>query len=175
MNPPSDLVFSTVGDFEMLGGTLKDIRATHADVAGLKRFRVGSEVDEAGFLDSIHRKIQEGFSPLIRQVGDRHPGLRWAGGRSEGGVLLLFSYVTFPRLDDDDGDPVIVGIAVARRGSEIRITGDISGDESGHIFFDEDCEGLVPSEQGAVEVEALRIATILSSRGEVVIHAIESR
>ena len=97
--------------------------------------------------DSIHRAVQEILETLTGWVFARAPATGWKLGRSSARAFPLFSYRVFYRLDGNDYDPVIVGVTVSLEGSIARVSGDISGDESGRVYFDKGCNLEVPSHQ----------------------------
>ena len=125
--------------------------------------------------DSIHRAVQENLETLTNWLVSRAPTLRWKAGRSSARAFPLFSYRVFYRLDGDDYDPVIVGVTVSLDGSIARVCGDISGDESGCVYFDEGCNIEVPSRQDAIIDAARRVAQRLTVPGQTVLDAISDR
>ncbi len=125
--------------------------------------------------DSIHRAVQEILETLTSWVLSRAPATAWKSGRSSARAFPLFSYRVFYRLDGNDYDPVIVGITVSLEGPIARVSGDISGDESGRVYFDEGCSLEVPSHQDAIFDAARRIAQRLTVPGQTVLDAISDR
>ncbi|MGO8903455.1 MAG: hypothetical protein ACLQU5_34715 [Isosphaeraceae bacterium] len=125
--------------------------------------------------DSIHRAVQEILGTLASWVLSRAPATAWKSGRSSARAFPLFSYRVFYRLDGNDYDPVIVGVTVSLEGSIARVSGDISGDESGRVYFDEGCSLEVPSHQEAVFDAACYVAYLLVVPGQIVLDAISDR
>ena len=111
---------------------------------------------------------------------DRHilaeePATVWKAGRTATRAFPLFSYRVFHHLHDIDDDPVVVGLTFTVRDASVRVAGDISGDESGFIYFDEGCTVEVPHESRAVKEAARLVADRLASRESVVLEAIRHR
>lgn len=125
--------------------------------------------------DSIHRAVQEILRTLTNWVLSRAPATLWKSGRSSARAFPLFSYLVFYRLDGNDYDPVIVGVTVSLEGSIARVSGDISGDESGLVYFDEGCSLEVPSHQEAIFDAACYVAYLLVAPGQIVLDALSDR
>ena len=125
--------------------------------------------------DSIHRAVQEILGTLTNWVLSRAPATAWKSGRSSARAFPLFSYRVFYRLDGNDYDPVIVGVTVSLEGPIARVSGDISGDESGRVYFDEGCTLEVPSHQDAIFDAACCVAHRLVVPGQIVLDAISDR
>jgi hypothetical protein len=125
--------------------------------------------------DSIHRAVQEILETLTSWVLSRAPATAWKSGRSSARAFPLFSYRVFYRLDGNDYDPVIVGVTVSLEGSIARVSGDISGDESGRVYFDEGCDLEVPTHQDAIFDAACFVASLLVVPGQIVLDAIGDR
>ncbi len=125
--------------------------------------------------DFIDRAVQDALETLTSWLVSRAPALRWKTGRSSARAFPLFSYRIFYRLDGDDYDPVIVGVTVFLDGSMARVCGDISGDESGCVYFDEGCNLEVPARQDTIIDAARSIAQRLSAPGQIVLDTISDR
>jgi hypothetical protein len=67
-----------------------------------------------------------------------------------------------------------VGITITEQEGSIRVSGDISGEESGRIDFDEGCELFLPPDFESVLAGAIKVADRLSSQEQILIHAIRS-
>ena len=120
----------------------------------------------------VHAEVQRLLEAQARRISGAYPHVQWRAGRSEAKAFWLFSYVTYDPVDGSDLDPVVVGVVVAERGGTIHITGDISGEESGYIFFEAQVES-VPSGRGDLIVPAaVRVGSSLASRDRVVMDAI---
>jgi hypothetical protein len=96
-------------------------------------------------------------------------------GRTATRAFPLFSYVLFRHLDGGDLDPVIVGVTVKPGTESIKITGDISGEETGYVYFDQGCELDVPLSLEEGLRGAVNVADRLASQSHVVLAAIRSR
>jgi len=83
--------------------------------------------------------------------------------------------VVFRHLDGGDFDPVVVGVTVRPGPGSIKITGDISGEESGYVYFDEGCELEVPLSLEEGLRAAVRVADRLAAECGVVLASIRSR
>ncbi len=125
--------------------------------------------------DSVHEAIQEGLERLTGLVLDQSRETVWKSGRSSARAFPLLSYRVFYRSDGDDYDPVIVSVTVTLEGSIARVSGDISGDESGRVYFDEGCHLDVPSCQDAIFKGASLVASRLAAQVQIVLDAISDR
>jgi len=85
------------------------------------------------------------------------------------------SYRVFLHLDGDDHDPIVVGISLTPRGDRVQIMGDISGDESGYVYFDEGCAVETTCEPQAIRACARAIAERLGAQESTIIEAIRNR
>ena len=95
--------------------------------------------------------VQDSLSILTARLLAQEPGLIWKAGRTSSRAFPLFSYRVFYHLDGDDYDPIVVGLTFTVRGAEVRVVGDISGDESGFVYYDEGCTIDAPAEPLAVQ------------------------
>lgn len=95
-------------------------------------------------------------------------------GRTTTRAFPLFSFVVFPRIAGRDFDPVVVGVTVKPGPESTRITGDISGEESGDLYFDEGCELEVPLSPEEVIRGAVEVADRRASEWRVALAAIRS-
>src|SRR4051812_12150714 len=113
------------------------------DTGGLRRSHILDEPPDLIDWDRIHDLIQTVLGRLAGEIAGDIPQLATRSGRMAGGPTLLFSYMLFYNLDGDDFDPVVVGITFSRQGVGVRMSGDISGDETGIDYFhDESCVRL---------------------------------
>jgi|GEM_PF-2861716 len=173
-----------VDDFQMQVFAREDLAVTvpssvlGADLYGTAWFPLLEEpvcTTDSLDWDSIHRAVQENLETLTNWLVSRAPALRWKAGRSSARAFPLFSYRVFYRLDGNDYDPVIVGVTVSLEGPIARVSGDISGDESGRVYFDEGCSLEVPSHQEAIFDAACYVAYLLVVPGQIVLDAISDR
>jgi hypothetical protein len=81
----------------------------------------------------------------------------------------------FPHLDGDDYDAIVVGITLSRAEDRIQVAGDISGDESGFVYFDDACMIETTQEPQDVMAGARRIAERLAAQESTIIEAIRKR
>lgn len=125
--------------------------------------------------DLLDRRVQDALAPLTARILAQEPGAIWKAGRTATRAFPLFSHRVFYHLDGDDYDPVVVGLTFTALGSIVRVAGDISGDESGFVYYDEGCTIEVPAEPLAVIDAARVVADRLASRDSVVLDAIRSR
>lgn len=129
----------------------------------------GSGVD----WQAVHEVIQRTMTQLTEQVLANRPQTTWKSGRNATRAFPLLSYTVFHRSSADDEDPVIVGITVAPEGTTARISGDISGDESGRVYFDEGCDLRVASSQDEITRAVSLIAERLSGQVSIVLAALD--
>lgn len=125
--------------------------------------------------NQIHTAIQEVFERMAARILAQEPRASSKAGRSSTRTVALFSYRVFPHLDGDDYDPVVVGISLTARGDRVELMGDISGDESGYVYFDEGCAALTTCEPQAIRECARGIAERLAAQESTIIAAICDR
>ncbi len=125
--------------------------------------------------DMLDRMVQESLSKLTARLLAQAPGLVWKAGRTASRAFSLFSYRVFYHLDGDDYDPVVVGMTFSVRDAKVRVSGDISGDESGFVYFDEGCTLDSRPEPLAVRDAGRTVADRLASQHSIVIDAIRNR
>jgi hypothetical protein len=134
------------------------------------------EIVDIGW-DDIHDAIQRELSVLSDAVAVQVPNVECRSGRTAGRSFPLFSYRTFRFADDPEFDPIVAGVNFADRGTQILISGDISGEESGEVFYsDEHCERVV--ERATLPTllrEGSKIARNLAARHEVVVESLRAR
>jgi len=119
--------------------------------------------------------IQEVFEALAVRVLAQEPRASSKAGRSSTRTFALSSYRVFLHLDGDDHDPIVVGISLTPRGDRVQIMGDISGDESGYVYFDEGCAVETTCEPQAIRACARAIAERLGAQESTIIEAIRNR
>jgi hypothetical protein len=152
---------------------------TAIDAMGLAAFQPGSDTDATPFSDPdwdvLDRTVQDSLSILTARLLAQEPGLIWKAGRTTTRAFPLFSYRVFYHLDGDDYDPIVVGLTFTVRGAEVRVVGDISGEESGFVYYDEGCTIDAPAEPLAVHDAARVVAGRLASQDSIVSNAIRNR
>ena len=180
----SSLQVEYVADFQMRAAEPSgpawrvSIPVLAADLRGVPWFALAAaSVGSPDSLDwdSVHEAIQAGLERLTGLVLDQSREIVWKSGRNSARAFPLFSYRVFYRSDGDDYDPVIAGVTVTLEGSVARVSGDISGDESGSVYFDEGCQLDVPSCQDAVLNAASLVAGRLAAQAKIVLQAISDR
>jgi hypothetical protein len=120
----------------------------------------------------VDEAIQEKLSRLTERVMQLLPNLVWRAGSHSARHISLSSYRIFDRLDGDDFDPVYAGITIVEVNGMMRIAGDISGEETGRIYFDRGCELLVSPDNGSVIAAAIEVVSRISEQEKIVIEAI---
>jgi len=123
----------------------------------------------------IHDAIQEVFETLAARILAQEPRALSEAGRSSTRTFALLSYRVFLHLDGDDHDPIVVGISLSPRGDRVQITGDISGDESGYVYFDDGCAVETACDPPAIRECARGIAERLAAQESAIIEAIRNR
>jgi hypothetical protein len=145
------------------------------NLQGIRRLEIGeggSSGAEDIDWDAVNRSIQSELDGLADWVEREIPGINSRAGRSAARGFSLFSYRTFPPLGDEDFDPIIVGVTCVQDASEVRISGDISGEETGRIYFDRDCTRTTKVDQSSVAHAAVEIARRLAAQHQVVIQGL---
>ena len=122
--------------------------------------------------EAIHQVIEEKLASLTRRVADLIPHLTWRAGSYRARHVALSCYRTFGHLDGNDLDPVYAGLTIVEEDGRLRVSGDISGEESGRIFFDRDCERLVADDHSSLLAAVVDVAGRISEQQEVVSRAI---
>src|SRR3989442_12493265 len=85
--------------------------------------------------DAIHNSVQRILAPIDQSVMESFPSCQVQPGASGGKNLPLFSFRVY-RLSQADIEPIVVGVSFERMDSTIRVNGDISGEESGTIYYE---------------------------------------
>lgn len=120
----------------------RQVKRAHdfTDAHGLSRLRVlpDQQSFEPVDWDRIHADVQKSLDGLWAKVSAAVPGSLSRPGRSTVPAFALFSYRVFYRADLDEDDPVIVGVTIRDEGSSYRVTGDVSGEETGRIDFEQE-------------------------------------
>lgn len=180
----SSLCVECVSDFQMRGSKparqicSAPVTSFAADLRGVRWFALTcppTGLTERLDWDSIHVGIQEGLERLTQLVLAKSPQAAWKSGRNAARALPLLSYRVFYRSDGDDYDPVIASVAITLEGPVARVSGDISGDETGRIYFDEGCELEVPPHQEAILASATLVASRLAAQPQIVLDAMNNR
>ena len=103
------------------------------------------------FSDYLSKVSQEFQAKVGRSVSPKWPiesategpAISSRGGRTSTQRFPLFSYRTFQTAAEPEADAVVVGVDFQEQEQGISIRGDISGEESGRVFFEEACEAEV--------------------------------
>jgi hypothetical protein len=125
--------------------------------------------------NAVHEATQGVFEGLAARILAQEPNALSKAGRNSTRALALLSYRVFYHLDGDDYDPVVVGISFAPSGDRIQIAGDISGDESGFVYYDDECSIETTRQPRAVVEAAKEIAERLAAQESTIIDAIRHR
>lgn len=124
--------------------------------------------------DRVHDQVQAVLDGMSRRVQEGRPGIFSRPGKTSTARFPLFSYRTFQAGASPDTDAVVVGLDFQPAEQTVRIRGDISGEETGHVFFDEGCEVEVGKSYEEVLRAALDVARRLASEVEKVPEALAS-
>ena len=102
--------------------------------------------------------------------------IRTKTGKSSARSYFLFSFMTFDLGDQEELDPVIVGLTFepSLSGDGVRVRGDISGEETGRIDF-ELPEIAATDTRGGVLPIALEMATILAEQADLIARSVFDR
>ncbi|QEH38310.1 hypothetical protein OJF2_69110 [Aquisphaera giovannonii] len=125
--------------------------------------------------DRLHDLVQQRLGRLRQGVLAEEPAARCEVGRTSTPGFPLFSCLAFYHLDGGDFDPIVAGLTIFRPAGDVRVEGELSGDESGHVYFDDGCTLRVAAEPGAVERAVVAIADRLADQSRIVIDAIRRR
>jgi hypothetical protein len=125
--------------------------------------------------DPIHEMVQEVFQSLAGRIHAQEPDTSSKAGRTATRGFALFAYRVFEHLDGKEADSVVVGISFTPKHDRVQIAGDISGDESGYIYFDEGCTIETAWDPRAVMQGATTIARRLAAQNHLIVEAIRNR
>ena len=134
-----------------------------------------SGVTEEVKWDSVHEEIQEHLERLTRLVLVQSPQTVWKSGRNSARAFPLLSYRVFYRSDGDNYDPIIADVTVTQEGPLAWVSGDISGEESGRIYFDVGCDLEVPCRQQAIIEAVSLVADRIAAQSQIVLDALSNR
>src|SRR5436305_396528 len=112
--------------------------------------------------DHIHEAVQQFLAQMARQVSEEGSAISSRGGRTSTQRFPLFSYRTFQTAAEPEADAVLVGVDFQAQEQGVSIRGDISGEETGHVFFDEACEAEAEPHRDSVVRAALAVASRLA-------------
>ena len=124
--------------------------------------------------DIIDLVIQEKLSTLTERVGRLIPNLVWRSGSHRARHIALSSYRIYDHLGGEDTDPIYAGVTIVEEDGTVRISGDISGEESGRIYFDQDCEIWAFRSHALVLAAAVEVAGRLSEQPQILSRAIRT-
>jgi hypothetical protein len=124
--------------------------------------------------DLIDRAIQVRFLGLTERVKSLVQDVETKVGSHRARSIGLSSYRVFGHQGGEEFDPVYAGITISEdeNTGSIRIAGDISGEESGRIHFDEGCELFVPVDFASIRDGAIEVADRLAARSDIVVQAL---
>lgn len=90
--------------------------------------------------DHVHESIQARLARLWKKISAAAPGSLSRPGRTVAPAFALFSYRVFFRKSLDEDDPILVGVTIREKDGRYRAEGQIVGEESGWLHFDEEFE-----------------------------------
>lgn len=131
--------------------------------------------DSPGWVDwnDVHLRIQRVLDGMAARVTEAAAGITSRPGMVRARAIDLFSYRVFYPIGKSAVDPVVVGVTFGVMGDTLRIRGDIAGEESGEIFFDQDGERQLRSPTAdEVATEGVRLAEHLAKQVPVVVEAL---
>lgn len=113
----------------------------------------------------VHQLVQRIFSEMAARIKDEWPMIRSRPGKSSARSFFLYTFMIFDLGDEEELDPVIVGLTFepAPSGDHILVTGDICGEETGRIDFELD-RSSVRNSHGDILPIALEMATKLGEQ-----------
>jgi len=117
----------------------KPVAWPEPDTVGLPRLRMfsGRENDQEPDWDQIHGDVQRALAELWRKISAASPSALSRPGRTEAPAFALFSYRVFYVADLDEDDPIVVGVTVEDQGTSYLVEGEVVGEETGLLYFDE--------------------------------------
>jgi hypothetical protein len=128
--------------------------------------------------DQVHEAIQVLLAPLDDQVREQLPAIRSGPSRAAGRVCFLNSLRQFRWPGEEEGitEAVVVEVTFTPSSAdmEVRVSGDICGGETGHVYYEIE-ERQVSASRDAVYAAACEIAGELSQQVEVVVNALCER
>lgn len=121
--------------------------------------------------DGVHAVVQEALESLWTKISSAVPGSFSITGRSEAPAFALFSYRVFCRSRSDEDNPICVGVTIRDQGSSYLVEGEVVGDESGRLYFDESFEAPKNSTATDFADRVDRLAARLATNDAIVLAA----
>ncbi len=122
-------------------------------------------------LSRIADRVEVPLAQLSEAVRQQIPASFSRPGRTKVGTTSLFVYQTFYLPGVPETEPVVVGIAFEPRDNETIIRGDVSGEDSGTVYF-ELTQRRVDSGHGAILTVALDFASKLAEESAMIVDAL---
>jgi len=88
--------------------------------------------------DRIHAAVQTRLEELGTKISAAASGSLSRPGRTVAPAFALFSHHVFFRASLDEDDPILVGVTIRDEGACYRVVGEIVGEETGRIHFEEE-------------------------------------
>jgi hypothetical protein len=117
--------------------------------------------------DRVHEVVQGVLGEMARDVERRWPEIGSRPGRTTTRRFPLFSFRTFFTKVDRGADPVVVGLDFKPEADGVRVRGDISGEESGRVWYDEECEQTAAKSLDSILAAAQEIAGRLARQSDL--------
>jgi hypothetical protein len=92
--------------------------------------------------DRVHELVQHLLGELAQAVARQCPQVVSRPGRTTTQRFPLFSYRTFSRADREGAEAIVAGVDFKPEAGGLRVFGDISGEESGQVYYGVEYESL---------------------------------
>lgn len=128
------------------------------------------EADPSIDWDEVKRVVQSVFDEMAGRVLRAWPVLSSRTGSVGARAFPLFVYCTFYAPDGSHLEPVVAGVTfgMGENKKSLVVRGDISGEETGCIHFDTDCDKVAPATTRDAIATGLDIARRLAEQEVVV-------
>ena len=112
--------------------------------------------------DAVHAAVQEILAHMDSGLAESGMPIRSHAGRTAASAFALFSYRSFDLQGDDEQDPVVVGITFVAGPDGIRVSGDISHEETGEILYELAIQHVVASPAAVLAGSGATVAQSVS-------------
>lgn len=122
--------------------------------------------------DRVHAVVQQELARLRTAVCDQSGLTIVQPGRTRTRGFPLFSYLAFSR-PESEAEAIVVGLTFTPRNHGFEIVGDVAGEESGQIYYDDVASCPAPAAFESVLEAVRQIAAHLADRPDVVLSAMD--
>ena len=149
--------------------------AIYWDNIGISRLTLDVQHAPSSSVDwnAIHDSVVQVLASVSETIEALGVPLVWRIGRTSSPTCPLYSYLAFDRPQQENEESIIVGVAFVEDGPKIRVNGDISGEESGSVYFGDQCEQFVLRNEKDIRLCAEEVAMRLASHWSLVVDLLD--